>query len=127
MTPTRVKSPWGTTFSDSVSFDGPGRWIFVSGQIGALEDGTIVSETFAAEADQCFARVRQSLEKAGAQMSDVVKILGFVTSTEHYAEYDLARGRAFDGCPPASATVQVTGLVPAARVEIEAIAFIPTE
>jgi len=124
MTPTRVQSPWGTTFSDSVSFEGPGRWVFVSGQIGALEDGTIVSESFAAEADQCFARVRTSLEKAGARMSDVVKILGFVTSTDYYAEYDRARGRAFEGCPPASATVQVAGLVASARVEIEAIAFV---
>jgi 2-iminobutanoate/2-iminopropanoate deaminase len=124
MTPTRVKSPWGTTFSESVSFDGPGRWVFVSGQIGALEDGTMVDESFAAEADQCFERVRLALEKGGAQMSDVVKILGFVTSTEYYPEYDKARGRAFDGCPPASATVAIAGLVAAARVEIEAVAFI---
>jgi hypothetical protein len=69
--------------------------------------------------------VRLSLEKAGARMSDVVKILGFVTSTAYYAEYDKARGRAFDGCPPASATVAVAGLLAAARVEIEAVAFIP--
>ena len=69
--------------------------------------------------------MRLALEKAEAQMSDVVKILGFLTGTEYYAEYDLARGRAFEGCPPASATVAVAGLASAARVEVEAIAFIP--
>ena len=114
----RVDSPYGTSFCESISFDGPGRWIYISGQIGALEDGTIVNETFAAEAEQCFARIRQAVESAGASMSDVVKITGYVTSTEHYPDYDVARGRAFAGFPPSSATVQVAGLVADARVEI---------
>ena len=35
----RVASPWGTTFCDSISFGGPGRWIYISGQIGADENG----------------------------------------------------------------------------------------
>ena len=80
---------------------------------------------FAAEADQCFARVRQAVENAGAKMEDVVKITGFVTGTDLYPDYDVARGKAFDGFPPSSATVQVAGLVADARVEIEAIAFVP--
>jgi enamine deaminase RidA (YjgF/YER057c/UK114 family) len=96
----------------------------VSGQIGADENGEMVNGTFSAEADQCFARIRQSLEKAGANMSDVVKITGYVTSTEHYADYDIARGKAFEGSPPSSATVQVAGLVADARLEVEAVAFI---
>lgn len=121
----RVASPWGTTFCDSISFGGPGRWIYISGQIGADENGEMVNSSFAAEADQCFARIRQSLEKAGASMSDVVKITGYVTSTDHYPDYDIARGKAFIGNPPSSATVQVAGLVADARVEVEAVAFIP--
>lgn len=121
----RVDSPWGTTFCDSISFGGPGRWIYVSGQVGADENGHMVNSSFAAEADQCFARIRESLERAGAAMSDVVKITGYVTSTEHYEDYDVARGKAFDGNPPSSATVQVAGLVADARVEVEAVAFVP--
>ncbi len=120
----RVPSPWGTTFCDSISFSGPGRWIYVSGQIGADEDGQMVNDTFAAEAEQCFARIALSLEKAGAQMGDVVKITGYVTSTDHYPDYDIARGNAFAGNPPSSATVQVAGLVADARVEVEAVAFV---
>ncbi len=127
MSKQRVDSPWGSTFCDSISFAGPGRWIFVSGQVGADETGKVVKESFAAEADQCFERIRQSLTKAGAKMSDVVKITGYVTSTEHYRDYDLARGRAFPGTPPSSATVQVAGLVEDARLEVEAIAFVPAE
>ncbi len=121
----RVDSPYGTSFCESISFDGPGRWIYISGQIGALDDGTMVNDTFAAEADQCFARVRQAVEKAGARMQDVVKITGFVTGTGLYPDYDVARGKAFAGFPPSSATVQVAGLVADARVEIEAVAFVP--
>jgi 2-iminobutanoate/2-iminopropanoate deaminase len=120
----RVDSPWGTTFCDSISFSGPGRWIYISGQIGADEKGEMVGESFGEEADQCFARIALSLQKAGAEMSDVVKITGYVTSKEDYPEYDLARGRAFVGNPPSSATVQVAGLANAARVEVEAVAFV---
>jgi 2-iminobutanoate/2-iminopropanoate deaminase len=120
----RVDSPWGTTFCDSISFSGPGRWIYVSGQIGADEQGEMVGESFGEEADQCFARIALSLRKAGAEMADVVKITGYVTSKEDYPEYDLARGRAFAGNPPSSATVQVAGLANAARVEVEAVAFV---
>lgn len=121
----RVPSPYGTSFCESLSFRGPGRWIYVSGQIGADEAGKMVNETFMAEADQCFARIASALEKAGAQMSDVVKITGFVTSTDHYGDYDVARGNAFPGTPPSSSTVQVAGLVADARLEVEAVAFIP--
>jgi 2-iminobutanoate/2-iminopropanoate deaminase len=125
MEKTRVESPWGTTFSDSVTISGPGRFIYISGQIGADNDGKVVSESFAGEAAQCFERIRQSLEWAGATMADVVKITGYVTGTEFYADYDAARGKAFAGNPPSSATVQVAGLVADARVEVEAIAFLP--
>ena len=121
----RVDSPYGTSFCDSISFSGPGGWIYVSGQIGADADGNMVNDTFAAEADQCFARISQSLEKAGAKMSDVVKITGYLTSKDLYAEYDVARGKAFVGNPPSSATVQVAGLANAAQLEVEAVAFIP--
>ncbi len=127
MSKQRVDSPWGTTFCDSISFSGPGRWIYVSGQIGADGDGKMVGESFAEEADQCFERIRQSLEKAGAKLSDVVKISGYVTSTDDYPDYDLARGKAFAGHPPSSATVQVAGLANAARVEVEAVAFVPEQ
>ena len=120
----RIDSPWGTSFCDSISFEGPGRWIYISGQIGADLEGNVVKDSFAAEADQCFARIAASLEKAGATMADVVKITGFVTSKDYYPDYDQARGRAFPGTPPSSATVQVAGLVNDARVEVEAIAFI---
>jgi len=125
MSKQRVDSPWGTTFCDSISFSGPGRWIYISGQIGADADGKMVGENFAQEADQCFERIRQSLQKAGAEMSDVVKITGYVTSTDDYPDYDVARGKAFAGNPPSSATVQVAGLANAARVEVEAVAFVP--
>lgn len=120
----RVDSTWGTTFCESLSFSGPGRWIYVSGQIGADDDGNIIGESFAEEADECFDRIRRALEKQGAQMGDVVKIIGFVTSKHDYPEYDLARGRAFPGTPPSSSTVEVAGLANAARLEVEAVAFV---
>lgn len=122
----RAPSPYSTGFSDTVMVSGPGRWIFVSGQVGAAESKEIVGGGFRAEADQCFVRIRQSLENAGATMDDVVQITGWITDIDAlYADYDAARMVAFPGNKPASATVEVPKLSLGAKIEIQAIAFVP--
>jgi enamine deaminase RidA (YjgF/YER057c/UK114 family) len=58
-------------------------------------------------------------------MSDVVKINAFVTSLENYGEYAKVRNEVFGDQMPASATVQVAGLLVGAQIEIDAVAFVP--
>jgi 2-iminobutanoate/2-iminopropanoate deaminase len=121
----RNPSPYGPGFSDTVTVSGPGRWIFVSGQVGADENANIVQGGFRAEADQCFNRIRQSLEAAGATMDDVVQITGFITDINAlYPDYAAARAAAFPGSVPASATVEVPALSLGARIEIQTMAFV---
>ena len=121
----RTPSPYSTGFSDTVSVSGPGRWIFVSGHVGADESKRIVGGGFRAEADQCFARVRQSLESVGATMDDVVQITAWLTDVEGlYADFGAARTAAFPGGKPASAAVEVPKLLLGAKIEIQAIAFV---
>lgn len=121
----RAPSPYSTDFSDTVTVSGPGRWIFVSGHVGADESAKIVEGGFRAEADQCFNRIRQSLEHAGASMDDVVQITGFITDIDSlYPDYAAARKAAFPGNVPASATVAVPKLLLGAKLEIQTIAFV---
>jgi enamine deaminase RidA (YjgF/YER057c/UK114 family) len=48
-----------------------------------------------------------------------------VTSLEEYGDYATARSERFGDKLPASATVQVAGLLVGAHIEIDAVAFVP--
>jgi len=112
-------------FSDAVASVGPGRLIHVAGKVGFGPDGKVVSGGMEAEAQATFDEIERALEAAGADMSNVVKINAFVTSLEDYPAYAAVRARRFGEKPPASATVQVAGLLVGAHIEIDAVAFVP--
>lgn len=112
-------------FSDAVTTSGPGRVIHVSGNVGFGDDGKVVSGGMGAEARATFANIERTLKAAGAEMSHIVKINAFVTNLDSYSEYARVRSEVFGDELPASATVQVAGLLVGAQIEIDAIAFVP--
>jgi enamine deaminase RidA (YjgF/YER057c/UK114 family) len=114
---------WG--FSDAVTTSGPGRVIHVSGNVGFGEDGKVVSEGMEAEARATFANIERTLKAAGADMSNIVKINAFITNLDAYGDYARVRAEVFGDNLPASATVQVAGLLVGAQIEIDAVAFVP--
>ena len=120
----RFSSPYSSSFSDSVVVSGRGRWIHVSGQVGAEEGKPVTATDFGDEVDLCIANIQKSLERAGASLSDVVRITAYLTKLELYPAYNEARAKAFSSAPPASATVQVAGLLANASIEMDAVAFV---
>jgi len=112
-------------FSDAVTTVGPGRVIHVSGNVGFGDDGKVVPGGMEAEARATFAGIERTLKALGADLSHVVKINAFITDLAEYAGYAKVRGELFAGNPPASATVQVSGLLVGAQIEIDAVAFVP--
>ena len=112
-------------FSDAVTTSGPGRVIHVSGNVGFGDDGKVVSGGMEAEARATFANIERTLKAAGAEMSHIVKINAFVTNLDDYGGYAKVRSEVFGENLPASATVQVAGLLVGAQIEIDAIAFVP--
>lgn len=112
-------------FSDAVTAVGPGRLIHVAGNVGFGVDGKVVSGGMGAEAKATFDNIERTLQEAGADMSHVVKINAFVTSLDEYPDYASERARRFGEKLPASATVQVAGLMVGAQIEIDAVAFVP--
>ena len=103
------------------------KTIYVSGQVG-IRDGEI-SDSFAEQIDIVFLNMAAQLEEAGANMTDVIKLTGFIVDmdVEKRAAYSESRARYFptDNPPPASTLIGVSGLViPALQVEVEAIAVI---
>jgi len=65
------------------------------------------------------------LRAVGGSLEHVVRITAWLTSLDEYGEYNRVRGERFGASLPASAAVQVAGLLRGALIEIDAVAFIP--
>ncbi len=115
-----------TSFADAVAIDGPGRWIHVSGQVGMDADGKVEGD-LAAQTHRTIDHLERILADAGAALSDVVRIVVYLTSLDDYASFSAVRSERFGDSLPASAAVQVAGLLLGAAIEIEAVAFVPAK
>lgn len=123
MTVERHPSDLGS-FSEAVTVSGPGRWIHVSGMVGFGEDGNLVSGGIAAETKATFDAIERILTRAGAGLGDVVRMGVFMTDLAEYGEFSRVRAERLGDAPPASAAVQVAGLLLGARIEIDVVAFV---
>jgi 2-iminobutanoate/2-iminopropanoate deaminase len=79
----------------------------------------------ASQTENTLDQVLRVLKLADASLADVVKITVYVLSFDDYAAFSEVRARRFGDSPPASAAVQVAGLMLGAAIEIEAVAFVP--
>lgn len=111
-------------FSDAVSTSGAGRLIHVSGNVGFGPEGKVVSGGMDAEAGATFDNIERTLRSLGADLSHIVKINAFITDLDQYPAYAAVRAERFGDQLPASATVQVAGLLVGAQIEIDAVAFL---
>ena len=102
-----------------------GDWIIVSGQLG-LADGALVAGGVSAQTTQAVANLKSQLATVGAELSDIVKTLCFLTDMDTFATFNEAYIAGFGDHRPARSTVGVASLPAAgAGVEIEAWAFKP--
>ena len=114
------------SFSEALRIDTQaGCWIFVAGQVGVPLPPDKGSVTFEQEVRTTFERIRDSLSKLGAGMNHVVSIKTYLTDLGPYAVFSRIRGEFFPKDPPTSTAVQVAGLLLNAKIEIDAIAFLP--
>jgi 2-iminobutanoate/2-iminopropanoate deaminase len=101
--------------------------VFVSGEVGRDESGKIVAGGFDAETRQCFSNLKFALQRAGAGFKDVVRITAYVKYLADYPAYAQIRNEIFGAEWPASATVGVSELLLGARIEIDAVAVVPSD
>ena len=114
----RVPVSSGATYSKAVVVSGPGRTVYVS---GSLAPGSSLAE----QANGCFDQIEAALRAVGGSLENVVRITAWLTRLDEYREYNRVRGERFGASLPASAAVQVAGLLQGALIEIDAVAFIP--
>ncbi|MGI8331787.1 RidA family protein [Actinomadura scrupuli] len=98
--------------------------LVLAGQIALDEHGTLVGEgDVAAQSHRIFATIGALLAAHGAAFGDVVHIRTFLTDLGLLRAYGQVRATYLTGPPPASTTVEVSGLFrPGALLEVEVMA-----
>lgn len=103
--------------------------VFVAGTTAADGfGGAVGGDDVAAQTREALRRVESALREAGASVGDVVRTRMFVTDIARWEEVGRAHGEYFAGIQPASTMVEVSALIdPTLKVEVEAVAVVPTE
>jgi enamine deaminase RidA (YjgF/YER057c/UK114 family) len=127
LNPDTIAKPVG--YTQVVEPAGPGRIIFISGQLGLDLDNKMVGGPgdFRAQAEQTFVNLKNALAAVGADFEHVVKLNNYFTDISHLGMFREVRDRFINtAAPPASTAVAISALArPGALIEVEAIAVVP--
>jgi enamine deaminase RidA (YjgF/YER057c/UK114 family) len=118
-------------YTNVVETTGPGRTVYIAGQLGLDLDNRLVGAPgdFRAQSEKAFENLRLALAAVGAGFNDVVKINNYLVDMSHIAIFREVRDKFLTAAaPPASTTVAISQLArPGALFEIEAIAVLPAK
>jgi 2-iminobutanoate/2-iminopropanoate deaminase len=118
-------------FSEAVTVTGPGKMIFLAG-VGAEDEngaaGTILYKgDFAAQCKYAYDKIKRLLDKHGAKLGDVAKMVSYLTDVRYQPDYGKCRVEAFGDQPlPAHTLLTISQLAwPGMIVEIDVTAIVP--
>jgi len=124
MNPDAIAKPGG--YTHVVEVTGPGRIVYIAGQLGLKPDGKIAGD-FRAQALQAFENLKAALAAVGAGFDDVVKLNNYLVDIKsNLSIYREVRDKYVNTkAPPASTTVGVPALArDDAYFEVEAIVML---
>src|SRR2546421_211626 len=122
--PPTISKPPG--YTHVVEVTGPGRTIYIAGQLGFTVDGKL-PEDFRSQTVQAFENLKNALAAVGAEFRHVVKINNYLVDIPaNIGTFREVRDQYLNmAAPPASTAVGVPALArPGALFEIEAIAVL---
>ena len=124
MNPETIAKPGG--YSHVVECVGPGRIVYIAGQLGLKPDGKIAGD-FRAQAVQAFENLKNALASVGATFNDVVKLNNYLVDIKsNLGIYREVRDLYVNvKAPPASTTIGIPALAREdALYEVEAIVML---
>ena len=117
------------TYTQVVEVTGPGRTVYVSGQLATGRDGNLVSRDFRAQAFQVFENLTAALAAVGATFKDVVKINSYLADVAHLPILREVRAGYLNAAAlPASTTLGGSSFArEGALLEIEVVVALPVK
>jgi 2-iminobutanoate/2-iminopropanoate deaminase len=101
-----------------------GDFIYVSGQVPTLPDGSIVSGGIEAQTRKVLENVQAALALAGATLADVIKTTAILADAREFGAFNKVYAGFFPTSPPARTTLEARLMIDI-KVEIEAVAYKP--
>lgn len=101
-----------------------GNLLFVSGQIPLTSTGQVVAGDVAAQTKQVLDNLKNIIEAAGVQLSDVVKCSCFLKNMADFASFNAVYTEYFGAILPARECVEAARLPKDVLVEVSAICAI---
>jgi len=126
--PPAIAKPSG--YSHVVEVTGPGRTVYIAGQLGFDVNGKPLGQPddFRAQATQAFENLKAALAAVGGEFHHVVKLNIYLTDIAVQIPIlrEVRDGFINKDNPPASTTIQISKLArPGALLEVEAVATLP--
>lgn len=115
-------------YTQVVETNGPGRIVYIAGQMGIDKDGRLPGD-FRGQAAQTFQNIKSALAAVGGSMDDIVKLNTYLLDIAYLPIIrDVRAGFLKHDTLPASTTIQVSGFaLVGALLEIEAVAMLPAK
>ena len=124
LNPDAIPKPGG--YTHVVEVTGPGRIVYIAGQLGFGRDAKVGD--FQAQAIQAFENLKSALASVGATFEHVVKLNNYLVDIrKNMPAFREARDKFVNtASPPASTTIGVPGLAREdALFEVEAVVMLP--
>jgi enamine deaminase RidA (YjgF/YER057c/UK114 family) len=124
MNPAAIAKPGG--YTHVVEVTGPGRIVYIAGQLGLKPNGDIAGD-FRAQCVQAFENLKAALAAVGATFDDVVKLNNYLIDIpKNLGHYREVRDKYVNTSqPPASTTIGIPALArPDALYEVEAVVLL---
>ncbi|MGB9757288.1 MAG: RidA family protein [Candidatus Bipolaricaulaceae bacterium] len=102
-----------------------GDFLFISGQIPLDPSGSPFTGPIEAQTQRCLEQIKEILAAAGGDLKDLVKVTIYLTDIKDFEAVNRAYSAYFDLEPPARVCLGVSALPKGARIEIEAVAYLP--
>ena len=103
-----------------------GPFLYTAGQIGLdPATGKMTPDDIEIQTERVLNNLTAVLEAAGGDLSNIVKTTVFLLDMAEFGKMNGVYASFFGGNPPARSAVQVSALPIGARVEIEAVAYLP--